>query len=48
MAARKKHWSKNLEESGVRVRVYERPGSPSIWYSVIRDGVKHRKSWKVC
>ena len=44
MAARKKHWSVNLEETGVRVRVYERPGSSSIWYSVVQGGKKVRKS----
>ena len=44
--AHKKHWSKNFEEAGVRIRVYERPGSSSIWYSVTRNGKKHRKSLK--
>ena len=43
---RKKNWSVNLEEAGVRIRVYERTGSSSIWCSVIRDGQKHRKSLK--
>ena len=43
---RKKRWSMNFEVSGVKVRIYERPGSSSIWYSVIRDGQKHRKSLK--
>lgn len=43
---RKKHWSKIVEEAGVRVRVYERPASSSLWYSVVRNGKKHRKSLK--
>ena len=41
-----KHWSKNIEHEGQRVRIYERPGSNSIWYSVIWNGKKHRKSLK--
>ena len=46
MAARKKRWSKIIEESGVQVRIYERANSSSLWYSVTRNGVKHRKSLK--
>ena len=42
----KKHWSKNLEESGIKIRIYERSGSSSIWYSVIEGGQKRRKSLK--
>ena len=30
---RKKHWSKNLEESGVKLRIYERAASGSVWCS---------------
>jgi integrase len=43
---RKKHWSRNIEESGVQVRIYERANSSSLWYSVTRNGTKHRKSLK--
>jgi len=46
MAARKKRWSKIIEEVGVQVRVYERANSSSLWYSVTRNGKKHRKSLK--
>ena len=31
----KKNWSKILEESGLKVRIYERPGSSSIWCSIV-------------
>ncbi len=44
--SRKKHWSKIIEEVGVQVRVYERANSSSLWYSVTRNGKKHRKSLK--
>jgi len=43
---RKKHWSKIIEESGVQVRIYERANSSSLWYSIIRNGRKYRKSLK--
>ena len=43
---RKKRWSKMIEESGVQIRVYERSGSSSTWYSVIQNGKKYRKSLK--
>ena len=44
---RKKQWSKIIEEAGVRIRVYERPGSSSVFYSIIaEDGRKVRKSLK--
>ena len=43
---RKKYWSKIIEAHGVRVRVYQRPNSSSLWYSVVRNGKKHRKSLK--
>ena len=46
MAARKKRWSKIIEELGVQVRIYERANSSSLWYSVTRSGRKHRKSLK--
>jgi len=45
MAARKKQWSKIVEHHGVRVRLYERAGSSSVWYSIVaEDGRKVRKS----
>ena len=44
--SKRRHWSKNIEESGVKVRVYERAASSSLWYSVTRNGKKHRKSLK--
>ena len=43
---RKKYWSKIIEAHGVRVRVYERPHSSSLWYSIVRNGRKVRKSLK--
>ena len=43
---RKKYWSKVVEAHGVKVRVYERPNSSSLWYSVVRSGKKHRRSLK--
>ena len=46
MAARKKRWSKIIVEVGVQVRIYERANSSSLWYSVTRNGKKHRKSLK--
>ena len=39
-----KHWSKILEEAGQRIRVYERPGSGALWFSVMQGGKKARKS----
>ncbi len=43
--ARKKQWSRVVEESGIRLRLYERPGSSSVFYSIIaEDGRKLRKS----
>jgi hypothetical protein len=45
MAKHKKQWSKIIEEHGVRVRLYERPNSSSVWYSIVtEDGRKVRKS----
>ncbi len=42
---RKKQWSKIIEEAGVRIRLYERPTSSSVWYSIVaEDGRKVRKS----
>ena len=42
---KRKNWSTTVEESGVRVRVYQRPGSSRLWYSIVRpDGSKIRKS----
>jgi len=48
MSKRRKSWSKLIEESGVSVRLYERPGSSKmVWYSIVReDGSKARKSLK--
>ena len=42
--ARKKYWSKNLEEAGVKIRVFEHPLSSALHYSVIQHGKKVRKS----
>ena len=39
-----KYWSKSIEESGVRIRIYERPASAALWYSVVQDGKKVRRS----
>ena len=46
MPKRKKmHWSENLEEAGVRIRIYERPTSSSVWYCIVtEEGRKVRKS----
>ena len=44
--ARKKRWSETVEAHGVRIRVYERANSSSLWYSVVRNGRKFRKSLK--
>ncbi len=45
MPKRKKEWSEIIEEAGVRIRLYERTTSFSIWYSIIaEDGRKVRKS----
>lgn len=41
---RKKEWSKVIEESGVEVRIYERPESDAVWYSVVEAGRKVRRS----
>lgn len=42
---RKKEWSRIVKESGVRVRIYERPGSTAIYREVrLPDGSKDRKS----
>ncbi|MGK7312542.1 MAG: tyrosine-type recombinase/integrase [Candidatus Longimicrobiales bacterium M2_2A_002] len=43
--AKRKSWSKIVEEHGVRVRLYERPGSDNIYREVRKpDGSKDRKS----
>jgi integrase len=45
MATRKKQWSKIVEESGVRIRLYERSNSSAVWYSIVADdGRKVRRS----
>ncbi len=45
MSKRKKQWSKIIEEAGVRIRLYERPTSSAVWYSIVtEDGRKIRKS----
>ncbi len=42
---KKKEWSKIIKESGVRLRIYERPGSTAIYREVrLPDGSKDRKS----
>jgi len=42
---RKKNWSKILEEAGIRLRLYERPTSSAVWYSIVaEDGRKIRRS----
>lgn len=42
---RKKHWSLMVEERGVRVRVYERPGTENLTREVrMPDGTKDRRS----
>ena len=42
-----KNWSKMVEEEGVRILLYERANSSSVWYSFTRpDGSKVRKSLK--
>ena len=43
---RKAHWSKQLEESGVAIRIYARSGSSALWYSVVQDGQKKRRTLK--
>ena len=44
MATRKKHWSKLIEEDGLSIRLYERANSTVVWYGIVRDGKKIRKS----
>ena len=46
MTKQRRTWSKLIEEHGVRVRIYERPSSSWLWYSITRSGKKHRKSLK--
>ena len=42
---RRKHWSKNLNPDGGRqIRVYERPETSLIWYSVMTEAGKVRRS----
>lgn len=43
---RKKRWSKMIEESGLAVRLFERAGSSAVWYSVIENGEKIRRTLK--
>ena len=44
---KKKTWSAIVEEHGVQVRVYERPNSSRLWYSIVgEDGRKVRRSLK--
>ena len=43
----RRKWSKRIEESGVRVRLYERVGSDAIYREIrLPDGSKDRKSLK--
>src|SRR5690606_33810662 len=39
-------WSKIIEEAGVPVRIYARPNSSALWYSIMTDGRKVRKTLK--
>ncbi len=39
-----KHWATKIEEHGVRVRIYEREDSWSLWYSTMKDGRKLRRA----
>ena len=51
-----KHWSKKLDEAGVRFRIYGHPESSMIWFSIMVDGpldkdgkktrVKRRRMWR--
>lgn len=44
MSPRGKLWSKMIEESGIKVRLYTRPGGTSVYYSLHLDGKKVQKS----
>ena len=45
MPKKRKVWSRMIEEVGVRIRVFARPGSSRLWYSIVRpDGSKIRRS----
>ena len=47
MPKRKKQWSKLIDEAGIRLRLYERANSSSVWYSIVTErGEKVRKSLK--
>ena len=46
MGNRRKHWSKLVEERGIRIRIYERPGSSRLWYGITRGGEEIRASLK--
>jgi len=42
--SRKKNWSKNIEEAGLRARLYERTNGASIYFSLRLDGKKVQRS----
>ena len=43
----RKRWSKMIEEEGTAIRLYERPSSSSVWYSLLAgDGRKVQRSLK--
>ena len=44
MAKNRKPWSKTIEESTIKVRLYTRPGGASVYYSFKLDGQKVQKS----
>ena len=39
-----KTWSRTIEESTIKVRLYTRPGGASVYYSFLLDGRKIQKS----
>ncbi len=44
---RRKHWSKVITQSDIKIRLYERANSSSVWYSIIgHDGRKIQRSLK--
>ena len=43
MAERKK-WEKMIEVGGFRIRLYERPGGRTVYFSFTLDGTKVQKS----
>ena len=41
---RKRNWSKTIEESGLRARLYTRPSGATVYFSLVLDGKKIQKS----